>query len=97
MSAPPPLTLTFELLATLESSGCQRLKYPRQVLLAEYTTIKQSVWMRGNKAQSFSTKRRRRKKREKNYKVEFPLVVVEERGGGDLATCEGQWESQTAR
>lgn len=38
----------------------------------------------------------------KNYKVEFPLVVVVgvvrgAVGGGSLATSEGQWESQTAR
>lgn len=52
--------------------------------------------MRGNKAQSFSTKRRRRKKREKNYKVEFPLVVVEERGGGtwQLAKASGSLRLQ---
>lgn len=49
----------------------------RQVLLAEYTTIKQSVWLSWNKAQSFSTKRRSRKRgRKKKYKVEFPLVLV---------------------
>lgn len=49
----------------------------RQVLLAEYTTIKQSVWLRGNKAhRAFPPNQGVERKGKKNYKVEFPLVVV---------------------
>lgn len=56
-----------------------------QVLLAEYTTIKQSVWLRGNKAQSFSTKPRSPKKGEKKLQSGIPT------GGGGRRDGGGGW------